>query len=601
MPEEKHAANPSTINIRPDVDVILSLNKDYYKGIMEGVFQKLGVKVKGEAKGQENKAAMEVLGLFKNRKLGAKTRYFKNERYSKSLVEIDEHAAYKKIKGDIHRRNDSSKRWLNPSEANDNYSYPSYSTGGSSSSVHSQSPQDAKPPQQASKPTKPPPPTVHHGSGTGISSKPKKKSLPKKKKKSLAEGGAIKGSFGSSRMLAPPPPSFNDNNGERIGGSAMSIQNLPVTYGLPKPKAVICIGDYVIDTEALPSLIQPSNQHKRPAETLPDYFDPSIRPSVPTNNHQVFIPGNKVYARWLNKGDPGSYGTWYPGIIFASQLAPIQDEYNYTGVPNLIYHVKFDDGAESMDLDTEDILMADQYLLWLKEIEQYYSVPVSDDLRWTRLTKNTRVYAKWIDPTDPEIHGSWMSGKVYSSQKWEDGDKQWRHNYHIKFDNGDQDDDLQDGDVVEEQTYLGLMRKKLEGGKKRSRLTGFDLIAEASKLASPIKPINRQCTLVGGAGIKKTLYTEEPAVNDEDILMEELCCNETLDINSPSPTNVARISSTPSPNCHYGIYTTHKPWEVELMMTAAASNGQPKGNNIDNVELQQDVEMKPEPMNGASE
>ena len=95
MPEEKHAASPSTINIRPDVDVILSLNKDYYKGIMEGVFQKLGEKKKGEAKGQENKAAMEVLGLFKNRKLGAKTRYFKNERYSKSLVEIDEHAAYK--------------------------------------------------------------------------------------------------------------------------------------------------------------------------------------------------------------------------------------------------------------------------------------------------------------------------------------------------------------------------------------------------------------------------------------------------------------------------------------------------------------------------
>ena len=87
--------NRSTLNIRPDVDVILSLNKDYYKGIMEGVFQKLGEKKKGEAKGQENKAAMEVLGLFKNRKLGAKTRYFKNERYSKSLVEIDEHAAYK--------------------------------------------------------------------------------------------------------------------------------------------------------------------------------------------------------------------------------------------------------------------------------------------------------------------------------------------------------------------------------------------------------------------------------------------------------------------------------------------------------------------------
>ena len=95
MPEEKHAASPSTINIRPDVDVILSLNRDYYKGIMEGVFQKLGENQKGESKGQENKAATEVLGLFKNRRLGAKTRYFKYERYSKTLVEIDEDEAYK--------------------------------------------------------------------------------------------------------------------------------------------------------------------------------------------------------------------------------------------------------------------------------------------------------------------------------------------------------------------------------------------------------------------------------------------------------------------------------------------------------------------------
>lgn len=76
-----------------------------------------------------------------------------------------------------------------------------------------------------------------------------------------------------------------------------------------KPNVVICLGDYVIDTEAEPWVLRPSSERKRPAECLPQCFDPSIRPTIPTSIQQIFIPGNHVYARWMDKNDPGSYGT----------------------------------------------------------------------------------------------------------------------------------------------------------------------------------------------------------------------------------------------------------------------------------------------------
>lgn len=74
------------------------------------------------------------------------------------------------------------------------------------------------------------------------------------------------------------------------------------------PKVVICLGEFSIDTELYPSLMQTSSDRIWHMDTLPDYFDPSVRPSVPTSSKQIFIPGNKVFARWLNKDDPGSYG-----------------------------------------------------------------------------------------------------------------------------------------------------------------------------------------------------------------------------------------------------------------------------------------------------
>ncbi len=74
------------------------------------------------------------------------------------------------------------------------------------------------------------------------------------------------------------------------------------------PKVVICLGECIIDTELCPSAIQPSVNRTWQVDTFPDYFDPSMKPSVPTNSRHIFIPGNKVFARWLNEDDPGSYG-----------------------------------------------------------------------------------------------------------------------------------------------------------------------------------------------------------------------------------------------------------------------------------------------------
>lgn len=76
-----------------------------------------------------------------------------------------------------------------------------------------------------------------------------------------------------------------------------------------KPNVVICLGDYIVDTQAEPWVLKLSSERKRPAGCLPECFDPSIRPTIPTSIQHIFIPGNHVYARWMDKNDLGSYGT----------------------------------------------------------------------------------------------------------------------------------------------------------------------------------------------------------------------------------------------------------------------------------------------------
>ena len=86
----------NTAQIRPDIDVILSLKEDYYKGIMEGYFRKLGEKRSDSNNNDaEKEFANEALELFKNRKVGdERVRFFKAEdRTGKSHIQVDESAA----------------------------------------------------------------------------------------------------------------------------------------------------------------------------------------------------------------------------------------------------------------------------------------------------------------------------------------------------------------------------------------------------------------------------------------------------------------------------------------------------------------------------
>ena len=123
------------------------------------------------------------------------------------------------------------------------------------------------------------------------------------------QGNAVQATKRARTGDVDVPGSMSHNDPAMIAASVMGSMKYQATNMSTKPKVVICLGDYVIDTEAAPSLLKPSIDRKRPAETLPDCFDPSIRPSIPTNNQQIYIPGNNVYARWMNKEDPGSYGT----------------------------------------------------------------------------------------------------------------------------------------------------------------------------------------------------------------------------------------------------------------------------------------------------
>ena len=141
-----------------------------------------------------------------------------------------------------------------------------------------------------------------------------------------------------------------------------------------------------------------------------------------------------------------------------------------------------------------------------------------------------------------------MPGKVLSSKKRE-GNANRCYRYHILFDNGDQDAQLFDADVVEEGMYAQLLRETTERRRKKSRLSGIDLITAASKVSSPIKSHPKQNEISVSA--RRKLYSDDAHPFRDDALP----CVEKLVSDPPDPARCAHTSSTPSPKVYSGVYT----------------------------------------------
>ncbi len=245
------------------------------------------------------------------------------------------------------------------------------------------------------------------------------------------------------------------------------------------PKVTICLGNYKIDTGD-----SAENNGKRSA----DSFDPPKVPAI--KNQKIFIPGIRVYARWLDEDDPDSYGAWYPGYL-AAATAVTEDEGNTSDIPNLRYHIKFDDGVDVTNQRGEDIMMHEEYRSWIKSLEDYHALSVTRSMVSKRLTKGTKVFAKFIDESDPELHGQWFAGTIISA-KVSNSISQLRYSYHVLFFNGDEDEDLSDVHVLDEDSYYSLAEERNEerneNRNKRNRTSsGLDFLCGAAHITSMIK------------------------------------------------------------------------------------------------------------------
>jgi hypothetical protein len=294
-----------------------------------------------------------------------------------------------------------------------------------------------------------------------------------------------------------------------------------------------------------------------------------------------------VYARWLNKEDPGSYGTWYPGFVQSSRVSSDQSDYDdgLCGFPNLVYHVRFDDGVLGKDVKADDIMMQNQYEAWLKDLENYYSLPLAEDNTEEVLSMDQRVYAKWVDPTDPDMHARWIRGIIISSNVNEaDG----AITYHVKFADGDEDEELSSDFVLTDAKYEALLQQKIDQGRRRS-VSGFDLIHAASKISSPIKT-SRPFPMNGpnGGALIPELDDEDDDNNSYATIESELLCHEVLEPPSPLPTHPEDPSA---PRIHYGLYMTTKPVAITPFLEPARNADKPKKQSNKDVEMK---EVQPE-------
>lgn len=167
-------------------------------------------------------------------------------------------------------------------------------------------------------------------------------SLKKVHKMQVTRGGIVQGYRGAAPAAAgAASQSMPPHSNPTLLAAMATDQMKREASRSSKPRVVIYLSHHVVDTGAAPSLVRRVTHQQRPANTLfgeygecaicrarrdivprhaktlnsdflplpPGQQDLSARPAVPTNGQQVFLPGIKVYARWLDKDDPASYGT----------------------------------------------------------------------------------------------------------------------------------------------------------------------------------------------------------------------------------------------------------------------------------------------------
>lgn len=554
---------------KPTRHIIVSLSDPNYRAIMEVEFKKLGEKTGADKR--EVAAAEEVFERFKRE--GAVFCRLENFRdVTSDPIEMDEVEAFKKIRTDMQRRMESAKRWLD---------------GGVNSKSYAVS--------NTSSPKQPPP--AHKTSKKSNPGNSKKRELPVQPHRSSPTKKKVK--VDASRPRSEVPSHSEDTRkssrvvaesskrrSERLASSMDTVAaNLSRSRSAPRNRSqqrpgnadnvTICFGDHAIDTESNPSSIQFSQNI---LEALPGRFDPNVRPPVPAYNKQIYIPGSEVYARWLNEHDPSSYGTWYPGYVYSSKLAPT----NVPGgdMPKLLYHVRFHDGAEGMDLHTNDMMMREQYEAWLRDLEEYYALPQLGSAFTTHIPKGARVYAQWIDPTDPGAHGSWLQGTVR--------DVKDSSRYHVRFDNGDEDDDMSAKHVLLDGVYVQLLGEKMKNdsgpvvnrglgvvngindtnGHQHPRLVDNN---SRATVASATQRVQKPSTLKFTCEIA----TEDLDLSSNDAILEELHCDEVL-------ATIKPFERCKTQGIHYGIYVKPKPWNntPQLEVTVPMEIDKPSGNEV---------------------
>ncbi|KAL7501644.1 hypothetical protein ACHAWT_009456 [Skeletonema menzelii] len=567
-----------TKKAKPTRHVLVSLSDPNYRAVLEVQFKKLGVKTGPDRR--EIAAAEEVFNRFKREG----TAFCRLENFrdaSSDPIEMDDDEAFKKIRTDIQRRMESAKRWLKGGVNSKSYADTNKSSPKKAAHVH----KSAKKSRPENSKKRELPIEMHRSS-------PSKKrvktgaSLSRSEISRHSEGFrksdrvATESSRRGSKRLAS---SMNTDaaNASRVRSASLNRSH---RVSVNAAKVTICFGDHVINTDADPSLVQPSQSHI--LESLPGRFDPNVRPSVPAYNKQIYIPGNEVYARWLNENDPSSYGTWYPGYVYSSKLAPT----NVPGgdMPKLLYHVKFHDGAEGMDLHTGDMMMREQYEAWLHDLEEYFALPQLGDAFKTRIPKGSRVYAQWIDPSDPEAHGSWLQGTVR--------DVIDSRRYHVRFDNGDEDDDMSADHVLLDGVYVQLLGEKMKNGSgqvvNRQSAVASSVNGSSGHLQQRLGDSSSRATAPSNSTrvqkpttLKFTceIATEDLDLSSNDGILEELRCDEVL-------ATVKHIARSKTQGIHYGIYVTAKPWNhtPELEIDAPIEIGKPSENEVEREDVSEE-------------